>query len=123
MPDKSAIINMFHDGSFYMYKRKDGKPIDESIIRRIIDGQDIPMTTGESFMGAWNQENGDSRGSASHKELTSLAQDASKPDDPSKPLVFEKITDLYTHGYLKEFFKLLKEANRNFSAKPKKTKK
>jgi hypothetical protein len=123
MPDRSAIVNMFHDGSFYIYRRKDGQPIDESIIRRIVDGQDIPMTTGESFMGAWNQDTGDSRGSASFKELTAMAQDASKPDDPSKPLVFEKITNGYTHGYLKEFMKSLKEANRNFSAKPKKQKK
>jgi hypothetical protein len=123
MPDRSAIVNMFHDGSFYIYRRKDRQPIDESIIRRVVEGQDIPMTTGESFMGAWNQDTGDSRGSASFKELTAMAQDASKPDDPSKPLVFEKITNGYTHGYLKEFMKSLKEANRNFSAKPKKQKK
>jgi hypothetical protein len=123
MPDKSAIINMFHDGSFYMYRRKDGKPIEDSVISRIIEGQDIPMSTGETFMGAWNQDNGDSRGSASFKELTAMAQDATKPDDPTKPLIFEKITNGFTHGYLKEFMKSLKEANRMFSAKTKKQKK
>jgi len=123
MPDKSAIINMFHDGTFYMYRRKDGKPIDDSIIRRIIDGQDIPISTGETFMGAWNQDNGDSRGSASYKELTAMAQDATKPDDPSKPLIFSKIKDVFIHGYLKEAQRLLKETNRMFSAKAKKQKK
>jgi hypothetical protein len=123
MPDRSAIVNMFHDGSFYVYKRKDGQPLDESIIKRIIDGQDIPISTGETYMGAWNNEKGDSRGSASFKELVSMAQDASKPDDPSKPLVFEKITNSFTHGYHKEFLRLLKEAGRQFSAKPKKPKK
>jgi len=120
MPDRSAIVNMFHDGSFYVYRRKDGQPIDDSIIKRIVEGQDIPITTGETFMGAWNNDKGDSRGSASFKELTSLAQDASKPDDPTKPLVFEKITNGYTHGYLKEFQRLLKEAGRQFSAKKRK---
>jgi len=89
MPDKSSIINMFHDGSFYVYKRKDGKPIEDSIIQRIIEGQDIPISTGETFMGAWNQDTGDSRGSASFKELTAMAQDANQPDDPTKPLIFE----------------------------------
>ncbi len=123
MPDRSSIINMFHDGSYYVYRRKDGNPIEESIIKRIIEGQDIPMTTGETFMGSWNQGNGDSRGSASHKELTAMAQDATKEDDPTKPLIFEKITNTYTHGYIKEFMKLLKETNRMFSAKPKKAKK
>lgn len=123
MPDRSAIINMFHDGSFYVYKRKDGKPIDDTIIKRIVEGQDIPISTGETFMGAWNQNNGDSRGSASFKELTAMAQDATKEDDPSKPLIFEKITNGYTHGYLKEFQRLLKEANRIFSVKPKNKKK
>lgn len=123
MPDKSAIINMFHDGSFYIYRRKDGKPIEDSIIQRIIEGQDIPISTGETFMGAWNQDSGDSRGSASFKELTAMSQDATKPDDPTKPLIFEKITNSFTHGYLKEFQRLLKEANRMFSAKPKKNKK
>jgi len=123
MPDKSAIINMFHDGSFYMYKRKDGQPLDESIIKRIIEGQDIPISTGETFMGAWNQDNGDSRGSASFKELTAMAQDASKPDDPTKPLIFYKITNGYVHGYITEFMRSIKETNRMFSAKPKKQKK
>lgn len=126
MPDRSGIINMFHDGSFYLYKRKDGKPIDENIIRRIIDGLDIPISTGETFMGAWNPEKGDSRGAASHKELVSLAQsieDAKNNDDPSKPLMFEKITDSFTHGYLKEFQRLLKESTRQFSGKKKKPKK
>lgn len=123
MPDRSAIINMFHDGSYYVYRRKDGKPIDESIIKRIIEGQDIPMTTGETFMGSWNQDTGDSRGSASFKELTAMAQDPTKPDDPSKPLIFEKITNSFTHGYIKEFMQLLKETGKNFSAKPKKPKK
>lgn len=123
MPDRSAIINMFHDGSFYIYRRKDGQPIDESVIKRVVEGQDIPISSGETFMGAWNNEKGDSRGSASFKELTALAQDASKEDDPTKPLIFEKITDGYTHGYLKEFQRLLKEAGRQFSAKAKKPKK
>lgn len=123
MPDRSAIINMFHDGSYYVYRRKDGKPIDESIVRRVIDGQDMPISSGESFMGAWNQDTGDSRGSAAHKELTAMAQDATKPDDPTKPLIFEKITDNYTHGYLKEILKLFKETGKNFNAKPKKAKK
>lgn len=123
MPDRSAIVNMFHDGSFYIYKRKDGQPIDESVVKRIIEGQDIPISTGETFMGAWNQENGDSRGSASFKELTAMAQNADEEDDPSKPLIFEKITNSFTHGYLKEFQRLLKESTRMFSAKPKKTKK
>lgn len=125
MPDKSAILNMFHDGSFYIYKRKDGKPLDESIIKRVIEGQDIPLTTGETFMGAWNQDKGDSRGSAAYKELTSMAQsleDMAKQDDPGKPLTFEKITNSFTHGYLKEFMKSLKEASRQFSGKPKKDK-
>jgi hypothetical protein len=123
MPDRSSIINMFHDGSYYVYRRKDGKPIDESIIKRIIEGQDIPMTTGETFMGSWNQDTGDSRGSAAFKELTAMAQDATKPDDPTKPLIFEKITNSFTHGYIKEFMQLLKETGKNFSAKPKKQKK
>lgn len=122
MPDNSSIINVFPDGSIYLYRRKDGKPIEDSIIKRVIEGQDIPMTTGETFMGAWNQDNGDSRGSAAYKELTSMAQDATKPDDPTKPLVFEKITNSYTHGYLKEFMKLLKETGKNFSAKKEKRK-
>lgn len=123
MPDRSAIINMFHDGSFYVYRRKDGKPIDESIIRRVIDGQDMPISSGETFMGAWNQDTGDSRGSASFKELTAMAQDATKEDDPTKELIFEKITDQYTHGYIKEIMKLFKETGKNFSAKAKKPKK
>lgn len=126
LPDRSAIINMFHDGSFYLYKRKDGKPLDEDIVRRVIDGFDIPITSGESIMGGWNSEKGDSRGSASHKELVSMAQSLEKMsegDDPTKPLIFEKITDSFTHGFLKEFQRLLKEAGRQFSAKPKKPKK
>lgn len=126
MPDRSAIINMFHDGSFYLYKRKDGKPLDESVIKRVIEGHDIPISSGETFMGAWNNEKGDSRGSASYKELTAMAQsmeDMAKQDDPSKQLTFEKITDSFTHGYHKEFLRLLKEAGRQFSAKPKKPKK
>lgn len=123
MPDRSGIINMFHDGSFYLYKRKDGQPLEEDLIRRVIDGQDIPITSGDTFMGAWNNEKGDSRGSASFKELVAMAQDSTKEDDPSKPLMFTKITDSFTHGYMKEFQRLLKETTRLYSAKPKKEKK
>lgn len=126
MPDKSGIINMFHDGSFYLYKRKDGKPLDETLIKRITEGQDIPITSGDTYMGAWNLDKGDSRGSAAHKELTAMSQsleDMSKKDDPAKQLTFEKITNGFTHGYLQEFMKLLKEATRNYNAKPKKQKK
>lgn len=123
MPDRSAIINMFHDGSFYIYKRKDGKAIDEDVVRRIIDGTDHPISTGDTFMGLWNPGKGDSRGSASYKELTSMAQKMGDPDDPNKPLTFEKITDSFVHGYHKKFINLLREATKLYGAKPKKEKK
>lgn len=126
MPDRSSIINMFHDGSLYLYKRKDGKPIDESIVRRIIDGTDIPMTTGKTFLGGWDPTKGDSRGSANYKELVKLAQpyeDMQSNDDPEKPLYFEKITDSYAHANYKEVMRLFNEARKLYSAKAKKAKK
>jgi len=123
LPDRSAILNMFHDGSFYLYKRKDGKPIDESIVRRIIDGTDIPMTKGSTFMGGWDPEDADSRGSANYKELTKMAQNEEDEDDPNKPLVFQKITDSFVHGYIKQFMELLREATKHHGAKKPKEKK
>lgn len=123
LPDKMSIIDIFHNGKPYIYKRKDGKPFDESIIRRIVDGTDIPLTKGDTFMGAYNPEKGDSRGSANHKELVSRAQKAGDPDDPTKDLIFEEIDDSYIHGYYKEFMNILRSFTKAYAAKPKKPKK
>lgn len=123
MPDRSSIITMFGPSKdFYVYRRKDGKALDDEIVQRIIEGVDTPMTKGDTFMGSWDPDVGDSRGSASYKELVKMAQKAGDPDDPSKPLIFEKIEDSFVHGFIGEFLDTLKEAGKQFGAKKKKKK-
>ena len=124
LPDKSAIIQMFgSSGEFYIYKRKDGKPISEDVIRKIIDGTELPISTGETYMGAWNADEPDSRGSASHKYLVKNSQKETDEDDPGKEYYVEKLEDKFIHGYLQQFMKMLKEASSEFSKKPPKPKK
>lgn len=125
----SLTIEFFPKDSYdadieYEYFRKDGKPFEEDLLKRLREGLDIPVTSGVEWAGFWNSEKADSRGSANHHEIKVKAQDIDKvqsgkePNDPTKPLFFKKKEKLFTHGYhklaKKEFGKKASEFKKEY---------
>jgi hypothetical protein len=111
---KDAIIKFGLTEAPYRYWRKDGQPIDEDIANRLKEGVTVPITDGDEFMGAWNSEEATSRGTVSSKEFIQGSQEEGTEDDPSKPYWFEKLENVFTHGYFKQFYDELGVKKENF---------
>lgn len=126
-PDHSGIYDMYNSSDeVYLYTRKDGKPIDESIIKSITEGTEFPLSKGDTFFGAYDPLIGDSRGAANSAYLVKMSQDKNTPTDkldPSKPFWVEKVKNKYFHGLSKEVMNIFREVNRMYVAKPIKPKK
>lgn len=107
----------------YIFFKKDGSPVDEDIIQKLREGSQLPVTSNETFWGAWNAKTQDSRGTVAYHELSKLAQKEGEEDDPSKPYWFEEEEEVFTHGYSKMAEKKLKEEEKKFNEAKKKRKK
>lgn len=108
----------------YLYFRKDGQPIGNEYINKIVQGVQLPVSSGSSFWGAWDADKADSRGSANHAELVSNSQEEGQKDDPSKEYWFIKEEALYEHPYLEKKGKEeLRQMEKEFNEKRKKRKK
>lgn len=104
----------------YIYYKKDGTPIDESIIEKLRIGVQLPITSGKNFWGAWNSDTEDSRGTVAYHELTKMAQKYGEEDDPSKPYWFEEEEEIFTHGYSKKHAQELRKKAQEFNEKNRK---
>jgi hypothetical protein len=114
-PDKKNLSVMYQlSGDFYEYKRKDGQPIDDDILNRIQNGMTMPITSGDSYLGAWDSSIADSRGTVVAKEIRDLAQDESEPDDPSKPYTYTKKVGLYKQPIVKDFFSTITGVSKKY---------
>ena len=125
LPSNEGVVVRFHGSNPYMYHRKDGSPIPNDIIRSLIDGTEIPMTSGNTFLGNWDATVGDSRGSSNFKNLKNMAQspeEAQSNPDPNKPLIFEELKDNFLHGLYKDFESSMIEVDKAFKAKKKEPK-
>jgi len=128
--DGKQIVMTFWDKGdkpkIYIYRRKDGQPIDPEILKTISEESDIAVTSGMSFYGGWSTKD-PSRGSAFHHRLKIMSQSAQDTlDDPNKPFVFERAPIAFKHGYLVAVQQELNRAERDFNAEfkpPKKKKK
>ncbi len=119
---KDIYISYGLDGKFYKYSRKDGQPLDEEVVNKIKDGLEMPITTGETYLGSWNKDQADSRGAFAIKELVKNAQRQGEEDDPSKPYTFEELPSIYIHGYIKEYLDALGILNKKFKGPSKRGK-
>ena len=124
---KQIVMSFWEKGDkpkMYIYRRKDGKPMDAEILKTISEESDIAVTNGMSFYGGWSTKD-PSRGSAFHHRLKMLSQSAQDEDDPSKPFVFERAPVAFKHGFLVAAQQELNRAEREFNDKfkPKKSKK
>jgi hypothetical protein len=117
-----VMISFGPSGKFYRYYRKDGKPVDEDIIKKLEEGTEMPMTSGSSYMGAWNADKADSRGTVATHELRDKAQKAGTVDNPVKEYWFEELDVPFMHGFYEEFNKILKTMSKKFEG-PKKPRK
>ena len=123
-PDRKDISVMFGpSGKFYRYFRKDGSPIEEDIVKELEVGQRFPITTGRTFMGAWDADEEDSRGTVAYKRLVAQAQKMGKEDDPKKQYWFQEVDSTFTHGFISKFLKLLQEGEKAFRPRKRKKKK
>lgn len=86
----------------YIYFRKDNQPIPTDYINKIVEGVQLPVTSGLNFWGAWDASKSDSRGSANYEELVSNSQEEGEPDDSSKEYWMIKEEALYEHPYLEK---------------------
>jgi hypothetical protein len=109
---KDIIIKFGLTESPYRYWRKDGKPISEHLAMALQKGMTLPITDGDEFMGAWNSDKADSRGTVSSKEIIQKSQEfegkdkegKNIPDDPSKEYWMEPLESVFIHGYFKQFY-------------------
>jgi len=107
-PDKRDImISHGPSGKFYRYWKKDGSAIDQSLVDQLKVGQTLPISSGETYMGAWDSEKEDSRGTVAYHQLTKQAQKTGTSDDKSKDYWFQEMDSTFIHGYIKKFLKLL----------------
>lgn len=123
-------------GKFYRYYRKDGKPVSEDIIEKLREGQTMPISSGDTYMGAFDASVADSRGTVAYHDLKSKAQSKEAVEkgvmrkgaqvkeeaDPSKEFWYEELESPFIHGFIDEFLKTLTKRSREYQ-KAKKTKK
>lgn len=123
-------------GTFYRYYRKDGKPISEDTIENLREGQTLPISTGDTYMGAFDASTADSRGTVAYHDLKAKAQSKEavehgvkkkgkiekEEDDPSKEFWYEALESPFIHGFIDQFLKTLTARSREYQ-KAKKTKK
>ena len=108
----------------YLYFRKDGQPISNDYINKIVEGIQLPISSGKSFWGAWSANESDSRGAANYEELVKNSQEEGEKDDPSKEYWFIKEEALYEHPYMEKFGKEeLRRREKEFNEKNKKPRK
>lgn len=86
----------------YIYFRKDEKPLSTDYINKIVQGVQLPISSGLNFWGAWDASKSDSRGSANYHELVSNSQEEGEPDDPTKEYWVIKEEAIYEHPYLEK---------------------
>lgn len=143
---RDILISHGASGKFYRYWKKDGSPIDEKIVSELKVGQRFPISTGRTYMGGWDADDEDSRGTVAYHSLTMKGQKYGEEDKKTKmmnkktkddagkviseeeievPLDYwyEEYEDTYTHGYIKKFLKLLRAAIKAFRPKKKRKKK
>ena len=132
LPDHNnkALFVRYFEGlkpRMYKYFRKDLQPISQDTLERIGKGLGIPVTSGISFGGAWNQEIGDSRGGANYQDMVREAEEyvEGSEGDPNVPLWYVKLDPIFTHGYLEMAENGIREAEKiwNRIHRPKKPKK
>lgn len=116
---KSVIVRYGLGKKFYLFSRKDGQPLDPSIIQSFIVGQKKPSTKGTTLLGGWDPSVGDSRGSAAYDALTRMAQNPDEPDDPNKPIIVEEFSfeegKGFQHGFHKKFDDILSDLVKEFN--------
>lgn len=123
-------------GNFYRYYRKDGKPVPEDVIEKLREGQTMPISSGDTYMGAFDASFADSRGTVAYHALKAKAQSkeavekgvtrkgkhVQEEDDPSKEYWVEELESPFIHGFIDNFLKVLTERSRDYQ-KAKKAKK
>lgn len=111
--DENRGVNVMYgpSGEFVKYVRKDGQPIGEKEIQALQEGMTLPITSGEAYMGGWDKDVADSRGSHAVHEFKLKAQEKypKKPeaDDPNKIYWVYPLKKTFTHGILQGLFDLL----------------
>lgn len=123
--DRRHVTVKFNTGKSeqrYIYWRKDGQPVDQDLIEKLRVGSQVPVSDGESFWGAWTSKEADSRGTVAFHELTKVAQEEGKEDDPSKPYWFIREEEVYTHPYIAAHKQKLREEEKRFNEARKKKK-
>lgn len=112
-PDRSSILLAYSDSpNIVRFFRKDGKPIGEEEIRKLKEGVTLPMSTGETYLGAYDKKIADSRGAHSSSEFKTKAQSLNpkekEPDDPKKHYWFEDYKNEFTTGVIKGFMDIVR---------------
>lgn len=120
-PNKSRVSIVFGPGgAVYSYRRKDGKPISDDVLNRLKEGMTMPVTTGDTYMGAWDAKSADSRGTVATREIAALAQPEDEKDDPSKEYIFTKEEQAYIHPFLNKYHTILNTLSKTYSASKRK---
>jgi len=108
----------------YIYFRKDGQSIPNDYINKIVQGVQLPVSSGKSFWGVWNADKSDSRGAANYEELVANSQEEGEKDNPEKEYWFIQEEALYEHPYMElKGKKELRELEKKFNEERKKRKK
>lgn len=134
---RDIMISHGPSGKFYRYWRKDGGKVEESIVEQLKEGQRFPISTGRTYMGAYDSEDEDSRGTVAYHRLSSKAQKHGEQDKKTKTIKgkirdedgniigqedvevpldywYEEYENTYTHGFIKKFLKALQSAVKAF---------
>ena len=123
-------------GKFYRYYRKDGKPIPDDVIEKLREGQTMPISSGDTYMGAFDASVADSRGTVAYHDLKARAQNkeavekgmmrkgrlVKEENDPEKELWYEELESPFIHGFIEQFLKTLTTRSHEYQ-KAKKAKK
>jgi len=124
--NRSRITIKYNSGNQtkrYTFWRKEGQSIDESLIKKFINGSQLPISNGNSFWGAWNSKEADSRGTVAFHDLKNLAEPFQEgAGDPKKPYWVEEEKEIYYHPYMQAARQTLKEEEKKFNEENKKRK-
>ena len=95
---RSILLALGKEKAYYRYFRKDGEPIPQEYLDDLVNPTKKPSTKGITFLGSYDPDIGDSRGSLTSEELIKNSQEYGSESDPNIEYWFESLDPTYEHG-------------------------